>query len=73
MGGNGKICKFEMALKNMQQNRNAVAESVGNKGNNVWRSAGTVTQPQCPDEKKKRRRKEEKAECLFHLVYWGPN
>lgn len=50
MGGNRKVCKFEMALKNMQQNRNAVAESVGNQGNSVWRSGGTVTQPLSPDE-----------------------
>lgn len=77
MGGNKTVCKYEMALKTMQQNRNAAAEAAGNKGNNPKRIAGSVSheaQRMNVDEKKRRgRRREEKAENLFQLIYWGPN
>jgi hypothetical protein len=78
MSGNKRACKLEMALKSMQQKRNAVAESVNDKGNNhVWRGmGGSVSQGQeqrMNSDEKRRRRREEKAENLFHLIYWGPS
>ena len=80
MGRNMRVCKFEMAFKAMQQKTKAVAESANNnKGNQMWRIAGGVSQPQSSQpqsinlDEKRRRRREEKDENLFHLICFGPS
>ena len=75
MGRNRRVCKFEMAFKAMQQKTKAVVESANNnKGNQMWRIAGGVNQPQRINlDEKRRRRREEKAENLFHLICFGPS
>ncbi len=75
MGRNRRVCKFEMAFKAMQQKTKAVAESANNnKGNQMWRIAGVLSQPQRINlDEKRRRRREEKAVNLFHLICFGPS
>ncbi|KAJ4726219.1 hypothetical protein OWV82_004966 [Melia azedarach] len=79
----GRVCKYEMAFKTTQQNRNgSAAESVVYDNNSVWRISGGVNSNSnnnqdtnrihVGDEKRKRRQ-EEKAEMLWHLICWGPN
>ena len=81
MSGNKRVCKLEAAFKSMeQQKRNAfLMEYSGDGKSSSGRSiaaAGemklnTIRTGLAHDEK--RQREGEKAACLFHLIFWGPN
>lgn len=73
------MCELEVAFKSMVQNiKNGVAESAAtNKksSSNMGRAGESgvnnlAMRMNCDYEK---RRMEEKAEILFHLIFWGPN
>lgn len=76
MGDKDGMCKFEAALKSMQQhNKSVFAESGNSKTNHARRiSGGAGRNPVnrfAGDEEWTRAH--EKAETRFHLIFWGPN
>nr|GMC49935.1 hypothetical protein CDL12_20244 [Ipomoea batatas] len=80
MSGKSRACKFEATLKMMQRPKEmSAAESVNVKSSETRRdgSAGgefPAKRSAGDDEKyDHRKRSLERAEDLFHLIYWGPH
>lgn len=73
MGGNKRVCKLEAAFKTMQQKRNALSVDCSGNGSRSTSAAGEMDTIRRSVHDDKRRRDGEKAACLFHLIFWGPN
>ena len=85
MGGNGRICKFEVAFKSKAQRSNvggaeSAPSNINSASKNMCRistaSGGNsheATGMNSGADDYRRKRREEKAEALLHLICWGPN
>ncbi|KDP38953.1 hypothetical protein JCGZ_00710 [Jatropha curcas] len=76
MGSNRRVCKLERAFKTMEQKRNIGVKESGPSNNSMRKIGGSAVNNQVmtlSSDDQVRRREEEKAEMLFHLIFWGPN